>query len=117
MHRPVALRLGPSRLRVERAKAQAQAVLAFEEGASVDAAALQAGRESLKAQIEQAIHTARSAAVGPVPATRRSGFLTTVKAYLALTKPQIVELLTATAAELAAELRDSGGAPLSARSS
>ncbi len=31
--------------------------------------------------------------------------------------PQIVELLTATAAELAAELKDSGGAPLSARSS
>ena len=34
-----------------------------------------------------------STAVGPVPATRRSGFLTTVKAYLALTKARIIEQL------------------------
>jgi protoheme IX farnesyltransferase len=34
-----------------------------------------------------------STAVGPVPATRRGGFLTTVKAYLALTKARIIEQL------------------------
>ncbi len=34
-----------------------------------------------------------STAVGPVPATRRNGFLTTVKAYLALTKARIIEQL------------------------
>ena len=34
-----------------------------------------------------------STAVGPVPATRRGGLLTTVRAYLALTKARIIEQL------------------------